>query len=70
VRSTGHSEIAAKLLTDLEANFHVFSEQALILQGNLSDFDSTIHDCSSEFRKPAHLAGTRRSCGELVEHAT
>jgi hypothetical protein len=29
-----HSEIGAKLLTDLGANFHVFSEQALILQGN------------------------------------
>jgi hypothetical protein len=41
-RSAGHSEIAAKLLTDLGANFHVFSEQALILQGNLSDFDSAI----------------------------
>ena len=42
MRSTGHSEIAAKLLTDLGANFHVFSEQALILQGNPSDFDSAI----------------------------
>jgi hypothetical protein len=42
VRSAGHSEIAAKLLTDLGADFHVFSEQALILQGNLSDFDSAI----------------------------
>jgi hypothetical protein len=30
-RSAGHSEIAAKLLTDLAANFHVFSEEALIL---------------------------------------
>jgi hypothetical protein len=36
--SACHSEIAAKLLTDPGANFHVFSEQALILQGNLSDF--------------------------------
>jgi len=34
--------MAAKPLTDLGANFHVFSEQALILQGNLSDFDSAI----------------------------
>jgi hypothetical protein len=47
VRSAGHSEIAAKLLTDLGANFPVFSEQALILQGNLSDFDSAIHNCIS-----------------------
>jgi hypothetical protein len=39
-RKAVHSEIAVKLLTDLGANFHVFSEQALILQGNLSDFDS------------------------------
>jgi hypothetical protein len=40
VRSAGRSEIAAKLLTNLGANFHAFSEQALILQGNPSDFDS------------------------------
>jgi hypothetical protein len=39
--------MAAKLLTDLGANFHVFSEQALILQENLSDFDSAIHNCIS-----------------------
>jgi len=32
-----HSEIGLKLLTDLGADFYVFSEQALILQGNLSD---------------------------------
>jgi predicted ATPase len=31
-----------EMLTDLGANFHVFSEQALILQGNLSDFDSAM----------------------------
>jgi hypothetical protein len=52
-RSAGHSEIAAKLLADLGANFHVFSEQALILQGNLSDFDSAMRRFESS--RPSHI---------------
>jgi hypothetical protein len=37
-----HSEIRAKLLTDLGTNSPSFSECTLILQRNLSDFDSAI----------------------------
>jgi hypothetical protein len=38
---------------DLEANFHVHSEQALILQGNLSDFDSAMRRFESS--RPSHV---------------
>ena len=49
-----HSEIRAKLLTDLGTNSPSFSECTLILQRNLSDFDSAIHNCISGFQRPAH----------------
>jgi hypothetical protein len=51
--SAGRSEIAAKLLTNLGANFHAFSEQALILQGNPSDFDSAMRRFESS--RPSHV---------------
>jgi hypothetical protein len=57
VRSAGHSEIAAKLLKDLGANFHVFSEQALILQGNLSDFDSAARSSRWPLTIPQQVTG-------------
>jgi hypothetical protein len=37
-----HSEWAAKLLVDNGSKFAIFSEYALILQENWSDFDSAI----------------------------
>ena len=52
-RKAVHSEIGPKLLTDRGANFHVFSEQALILQGNLSDFDSAMRRFESS--RPSHV---------------
>jgi hypothetical protein len=43
-------------LTDLGANFRVFSEQALILQGDLPDFDSAMRRFESSLPSQ-HVAG-------------
>jgi hypothetical protein len=48
-----HSESAANLLTDNGSNFANFSEYALILQANWSDFDSAIRRFDSS--RPSQL---------------
>jgi hypothetical protein len=64
-----HSEIGAKLLTHLEANSRNFSECTLILQRNLSDFDSAIEAAGQppalEYGLPHAMGGRDGSDGAI-----